>query len=224
MNSQQPMQPPQPKPVNLPDFNDKAAVQQLTGLTLNVEPLLTELVLRGYSPAECLFVVCREVNAVLAVEYGLLVEQAARGLPLSLFSSMAGLRDRTTTRCNARIELILNRLPPMPVLTCSETRQQLPLSDTLLPSIRGYRLTADPQNKTAVSVQIGGLTKHLEPGGELSVKTLEEPVWVSGPGQTIRSARIAQPERSGTLADALPLPASKPLKQSLWSRITRKPT
>lgn len=210
-----------PKQVNLPTFVHPAAVQQLTGLTLKADALISELTIRGYSPAECLFVVCREVNQVLAVEYELLIEQATRGLPLALFSATAGLRERATARSNARIELILaSRLPPMPVLlTAGDAQQQLPLNDALLTAVRGYKLLADPQNKSTVSVQIGGATKQLGPGGELLVKTLDEPVFVSGASQLIRWARVPQVERSGTLADALPLPDSKPVKRSLLSRM-----
>ena len=211
---------------DLPNFADPRAALRLTGLDLNVSKINAELSHRGYSPAECLYVVCREVNEVMAIEYGLLSEVAARGLPLQLFTHIAGLRDRATTRCNARFELLFSRLPPVPVLTVDK-RVQLPLVDKLLPAVRGYKLLACSLNKLPVNVQIGaGPVKQLSPGAELLLKSTDDPVWVSGEGQTVRWSRVPQNERAGNLKNVLPLPAvvtAAKSKPSLWSRLRRKP-
>ncbi len=216
----------QPKQYELPDYTlaPQALIRRLAGLDLATFKLTSELEIRNYSCQDIAFVILREVSAVLRDEYATLFDSTNAADPTAFFQSVAGLRERLTNRCNARLQQIVDsRLPQVPCYAVSE-RKILDLTDNLLPPKRGYILEACKGNTAPLEVQIDVKVTKLAPGEQLKVPHATKlNVW--GPGQTIRWLRSNIPPKAGTLADAIVMPsklkavsAAQPRSMFFWRR------
>lgn len=214
----------------LPDFTQTpdTLIRRLTGLDIDCQKLASELELRSYANSEIAFVILREAMMVMRDEHQGMVDTCNACNPMQLFQSMAGLRDRLTLRINARLQQVIEtRLCAVPVWAVDQ-RKIIQLSDTLLAS-KGYIVEACKTNTMQVEVQVDVKQTVLKPGESFKVAH-GTTINVSGAGQTIRWQRIKAVEQSGTLTNAIVLPAKlatvQPLvqqpKRPLLSRIFRR--